>query len=121
MYMWHSPASKSATRAFHFVCNELQSKNNMISAPPCQNETFFSNRKNSNIGISATRKQRLNFPADQILRNQPTLIMQILRSTRHVLSLSLPFFYSNTKHLQHDQYEVSLRSDLFTWTKSIQP
>jgi hypothetical protein len=57
--MWHSPASKSATRAFHFVCNELQSKNNMISAPPCQNETFFSNRKNTNLEISAKRKQRL--------------------------------------------------------------
>jgi hypothetical protein len=43
----------------------------------------------------------------------------MLLSTRHVLSF--PFFYSNTKSLQHDEYEVRLRADLFTWAKSSQP
>jgi hypothetical protein len=121
MYMWHSPGSKFATRVFHFASNELQSKSNMMSGPPCQNETFLSNRKNTNIEISAKRKQRLKVSCGSSPAESATLIMQMLLSTRHVLSLSFPFFYSSTKSLQNDQYEVSLGSDLFTWTKSSQP
>jgi hypothetical protein len=59
--MWHSPASKSATRVFHFVSNELQNKNNMISGRPVKMKHFKAIEKTPISKISAKRKQRLKF------------------------------------------------------------